>query len=59
MFNPIQMPQIMQQFEQFKHSFQGDPKKEVERLIQSGKINQQQLNQLQSMAQQFMRFMKS
>ena len=43
----------MQQFQQFKQSFQGDPKAEVEKLVQSGKISQQQLNQLQQAANQF------
>jgi hypothetical protein len=48
--NPMQM---IQQFNQFKKTFQGDPKAEVQKLLTSGKINQQQLNQLQAMAQQF------
>lgn len=50
--------QMMQQFQQFRQNFQGDPKKEVERLLQSGQISQQQLYQLQAMAQQFMGFLK-
>lgn len=45
--------QMMQQFRQFQQSFQGDPKAEVEKLVQSGKISQQQLNQLQQAAQAF------
>lgn len=45
--------QMLQQFQQFKANFQGDPKAEVEKLLQSGKLNQQQLNQLQQMAKQF------
>lgn len=49
--------QMMQQFNQFRANFQGDPKAEVERLLQSGQMSQQQLNQLQSAAQQFMRLM--
>ena len=53
-----QFGQIMQQFQQFRQNFQGDPKKEVERLLQSGQMSQQQLNQLQAMAQQFMGFLK-
>lgn len=48
---------MMQQFQQFKANFQGDPKQEVEKLLQSGKLNQSQLNQLQNMAQQFMQVM--
>lgn len=44
---------MLKEFQKFKASFQGDPKKEVEKLLQSGRINQQQLNQLQEMAKQF------
>lgn len=53
--NPVQM---IQQFNQFKKAFTGDPKAEVQKLLTSGKLNQQQLNQLQSMAQQFQQFLK-
>lgn len=49
---------MMQQFQQFRQSFQGDPKAEVQKLLQSGKMSQQQLNQLQAMAQQFQQFLK-
>lgn len=45
--------QMMQKFQQFKATFQGDPKAEVERLVQSGRMSQDQLNQLQMMAKQF------
>ena len=45
--------QMMQQFQQFKANFKGDPKAEVEKLLQSGKISQSQLNQIQAMASQF------
>lgn len=53
-----QFQQVMQQFQQFRAGFQGDPKQEVEKLLQSGKMSQQQLNQLQGVAQQFMQFLK-
>lgn len=45
--------QLMQQFQRFKQTFQGDPKAEVEKLLQSGRINQQQLDMVQGLAQQF------
>lgn len=48
-----QFQNMMRQFQQFKQSFQGDPKAEVQKLVQAGKISQQQLNQLQQMAGQF------
>lgn len=56
--NPMmQFQQMMNQFQQFKQSFQGDPKAEVEKLLQSGKMSQQQLNQLQQMAKIFQNLM--
>ncbi len=48
-----QFQNMVQQFRQFRQTFQGDPKAEVEKLVQSGKITQQQLNQLQQAANQF------
>lgn len=53
-----QFQNMVQRFQQFKQSFHGDPKAEVEKLVQSGKISQQQLNQLQQMAGQFQQLMQ-
>lgn len=50
--------QMVQQFNQFKASFKGDPKAEVEKLLQSGAMSQQELNQLQTMAKQFQSLMQ-
>lgn len=55
--NP-QFQNLMQRFQQFKSTFQGDPQQEVQKMLQSGKITQQQLNQAQSLAQQFQMLMK-
>lgn len=43
---------MVQQLRQFAQTYQGDPKAEVNKLLQSGAMSQQQLNQLQSMAYQ-------
>ena len=56
MNNPMQ---IIQQFQQFKNNFQGNPRAEVEKLIASGKINQQQLNNLQNMAREFQKMLNN
>lgn len=48
---------LVQQFQQFKQTFQGDPKAEVQKLVQSGRVSQQQLNQLQQAANQFMQLL--
>lgn len=55
--NP-QFQNLIQRFQQFKSTFQGDPQQEVQKMLQSGKITQQQLNQAQSFAQQFQALMK-
>ena len=45
---------MLAQFQQFKQQMQGkNPHEEINKLLQSGAINQQQLNQAQQMAQQF------
>lgn len=50
--------QMMQQFQQFKANFQGDPQREVQRMIQSGQLSQQQLDQVQNVARQFAALLK-
>lgn len=49
MFNPFA---LMQQFQQFKSQFQGDPKETVQQMLNNGQITQEQLNQIMPMAQQ-------
>lgn len=51
--------QMIQQFMQFKQNFKENPKAEVEKMLQSGKISQQQLNQVQQMAGQFQNLLKN
>ena len=47
-------PDMMGQFQQFMQHMQGrDPNQEIAKLLQSGRISQQQLNKAQQMAQQF------
>ena len=45
---------MLAQFQQFRKQMQGkNPHEEINRLLQSGAISQQQLNEAQQMAQQF------
>lgn len=39
------MPPIVQQFMQFKQTFRGDPQQQIQQLLNSGKITQEQYNQ--------------
>lgn len=43
---------IIQQFQDFKKNFKGDPRQQVQDLLNSGKMSQEQLDQYTSMAQQ-------
>ena len=38
------LPPIVQQFMQFKQSFKGDPRQQVQQMLNSGKITQDQYN---------------
>ena len=44
---------IIQQFNQFRSTFQGDPKQQVQNLLNSGQMTQEQFTQLSSMARDF------
>lgn len=58
-FGGNQQPGMMGQFQQFMHQMQGrNPHQEIANLLQSGRISQQQLNQAQQMAQQFLGMFK-
>ena len=63
MSNPLyqmmgqQMPPIMQRFQQFQQMFKGDPKQQVQQLLQSGRITQRQYDQAVQMAKQFQQMM--
>lgn len=52
------MMNMVKQFKQFRANFQGDPKTEVQKMLQSGQISQQQLSQFQGMAKQFSTLLK-
>ena len=45
------------QFQQFQQNFQGDPRQQVQMLLNSGRMSQEQFNQLSNMANQFMQMM--
>ena len=56
--NPMgNIQQIMQQFNQFKQTFQGDPQQQLQQLLNSGRVSQSQYNQAYQLAQQFQKLM--
>lgn len=44
---------LFSNFLSFKNSFKGDPRQTVQELLNSGKMSQEQFNQLQEMAKNF------
>ena len=44
---------MMQKFIEFKNAFKGNAKEQVEDLLKSGKMSQEQFEQLKSMAESF------
>lgn len=65
MSNPLfqqmggQMPNgaFMQRFQQFQQVFKGDPRQQVQQLLNTGRVSQAQYNQAVQMAQQLQRMM--
>ena len=51
-------PQMIQQFNQFRRNFTGNPQQAVMNLLQQGNMTNEQFQQLSQMAQQFKQLMK-
>ena len=50
---------MLQQFKEFRQTFQGDPKAKVQELLNSGQMTQAQYNELQGMARAFQQMMSN
>ena len=57
-FNDGGFSNFIAQVKQLQQTFQGDPRAEVQRLLNSGQMTQQQFNQLSQMANQVMNLMR-
>ena len=53
------MMNMMTQLNQFRQTFQGNPKQQVQQLLNSGKMSQEQFNQLSQMATQIQNMMNN
>ena len=51
------MNMLMQRFNQFRQSFQGDPRQQIQQMLNSGRISQDQYNQAVQTAQQLQRML--
>lgn len=58
MNNSVNNNNILQRFDQFKQNFKGDPQQQIQQMLNSGRITQQQYNNAVQMANQLMKFIK-
>lgn len=49
--------QLMQQFNQFRQTFQGNPQQQIQQLMNSGKVSQEKYNWAYQQAQEFQKMM--
>lgn len=57
LFNQMTGNGVLQQFRQFAQGFKGDPRQQIQQMLQSGKITQQQYNEAVQKAQQLQRML--
>ena len=50
--------QIVDDFNNFKNNFKGDPKAEVEKMMRSGQLSQEQFNQYAQMANELSKYIR-
>jgi len=50
-------PNIIQQFNQFRQNFRGDPQQQIQQMLNSGKVTQAQYNAAVQKAQQLQRLL--
>jgi len=52
------MANLLKQFQQFRQSFNGNPHEQVQQLLNSGKVSQEQYNRAVQMANMLQQMMK-
>lgn len=52
------MQNVMNRFQQFRQMFTGDPRQQIQRLLDSGRVSQSQYNQAVQMARQLQNMLK-
>lgn len=58
MMRPAGMPGILQQLQQFRQTFRGDARQQVQQMLNSGRVTQEQYNRAVQMAQQIQQMMR-
>lgn len=54
---PNQMQSLFQRFQRFQQAFRGDPRQQVQQLLNSGKVTQDDYNRAVQIANQFRQMM--
>ena len=57
LFGMMQQPNILQRFQQFQQMFKGDPRQQIQQMLNSGQVTQTQYNQAVQMAQQLQKLL--
>ena len=57
LFNQMTGNGMLQQFQQFAQNFKGDPRQQIQQMLNSGQISQQQYNDAVQKAQQLQRML--
>lgn len=52
------MQNLVKQFQRFRQSFTGDPQQQIQQLLNSGRVSQEQYNQAVQMANVFKQMLK-
>lgn len=55
--NKVNMDRLVNSINTFQRNFHGDPKAEVERMLQTGQMTQEQFNRLAQQANQIMQML--
>ena len=55
---PRNMQNVLQQFQQFRQSFKGNPQEQIQQLLNSGRISQAQYNQAVQMANELQKYIQ-
>lgn len=55
---PPNVMNMISQFQQFKQTFNGDPRQQIQQLLNSGRISQAQYNQAVQIANELQKYLK-
>ena len=57
-YNMTQHNNVLQRFQQFRKMFSGDPRQQVQQLLNSGRVSQSQYDNAVRLANQFQKMIK-